>query len=303
MLRKAISTFVGIFLLMTGIKPTMAGTVLENVARSGELTVGTSFDLVPYAYYNPQGELDGYAIEIAKVIQKELEKELGKSIKLNFVETNGIKEAIPKMINREIDLACNTIFTWERDKYVDFTTRYSLSGIRLLANKNKKIKADDSLAGTKIGIPPLTFVKDAIKLNHPQATFVELTSIEEAVTALKEGKIDALAGDTLILDGISQQIDQKNTMYEHIPSISELPYARYGVACMVPENNSGFLNIANYAIVKMMEGYLVEDKATVETIDKWFGPNGVITVIDPSDVKTFYQNTINNHEQIPFPPK
>ena len=59
----------------------------------------------PYAYYNPQGELDGYAIEIFKLIQKEL----GKSIELNFVETNRIQEAIPKMINGEMEVVFSIV--------------------------------------------------------------------------------------------------------------------------------------------------------------------------------------------------
>ena len=254
MFRKIILTLLYSILFVSGVQPAMAGTVLENVARSGKLTVGTSFDLVPYAYYNQEGELDGFAIEISKVIQKELEKELGKSIELEFVEVDGIKDAIPKMINNEIDLACNTVFTWQRDQFVDFTMRYSISGIRLLTPKGE-ISANDSLAGKKIAIPPLTFVKDAVKLAHPNAEYVEIKSIEEAMTMLKEGKVDALAGDSFILDGISQQIGADS--YEFYPSMDQSSYATYGVACMVPENNSTFLNIANYGIAKMMEGYLV----------------------------------------------
>ena len=205
------------------------------------------------------------------------------------------------MISGEIDLACNTVFTWERDQHVDFTLRYSLSGIRLLVPKGQNFKPNDDLAGKKIGIPPLTFVKDAVKLAHPKATFVEMTSVKEAATALKEGKVDALAGDSLILDGIRQELDVDG--YEQYPSLSENPYATYGVACMVPENNSSFLNIANYSIAKMMEGYLVGDKKTVEIVNKWIGPDGVITIVDSSKLKDFYQNIINNHEQIPFPQK
>ena len=297
MFRKIILTLLYSILFVSGVHPAIAGTVLENVARSGKLTVGTSFDLVPYAYYNQEGELDGFAIEISKVIQKELEKELGKSIELEFVEVDGIKDAIPKMINNEIDLACNTVFTWQRDQFVDFTMRYSISGIRLLTPKGE-ISANDSLAGKKIAIPPLTFVKDAVKLAHPDAEYVEITSIQEAMTMLKGGKVDALAGDSFILDGISQQIGADS--YEFYPSMDKSSYATYGVACMVPENNSTFLNIANYGIAKMMEGYLVGDAETVKMIDKWIGSDGVITIIDSDDVKSFYQNTINLHEQIPF---
>ena len=295
MLRNISITLVSTLLLMLGVKPVVAETVLESVARTGKLVVGTSFDRVPYAYFNQQEELDGYSIDIVKLIQRQLEQELGKTIKVDFVEANNVTEALPKLASGEIDIACNTIFTWERDRYVDFTIRYSLSGIRLLMPTGK---TSDSFANKKIGVPPATFVQDAVKLAYPQATIVPMATLTEGVSALKAGQVDALAGDSVILDGVRQQIAADD--YEIFPKLSEKPYARYGVACMVRENNSGFLNIANYAIAKMMEGYLIGDQESLDLVNKWFGPESVIEIIDPKLIKDFYENTIINHEQIPF---
>ena len=295
MLKEISISLLSILLLMLGVKPVVAETVLESVARTGKLVVGTSFDLVPYAYYNKQEELDGYSIDIVKLIQKQLEQELGKTIEVNFVEANSVTETLPKLTSGEIDIACNTIFTWERDRYVDFTIRYSLSGIRLLVPSGK---TSDSLTDKKIGVPPATFVQDAMKLVYPQATLMPMTNLAAGVEALKAGQVDALAGDSVILDGVRQQIAPDK--YEIFPQLSEKPYARYGVACVVPENNSSFLNIANYAIAKMMEGYLVGEQQSLDIVNKWFGPEGVIEIIDPSLIKDFYENTIINHEQIPF---
>ena len=292
MLKKISISLLSILLSMLGFKPVVAETVLESVARTGRLVVGTSFDLVPYAYVNQKEELDGYSIDIVKLIQKKLEQELDKTIEVDFVETNSIAETFPKLISGEIDIACNTVFTWQRDEYVDFTIRYSVSGIRLLVPSGK---ASDSLADKKIGVPPTTFVQDAMKLAYPQATMMPMANLAEGIEALKAGKVDALAGDSVILDGVRQQIAPDE--YVIIP---KLPYGRYGVACIVPENNSTFLNIANYAIAQMMEGYLVGDPDSLALVNKWFGPEGVIQIIDPNLIKEFYENIIINHEQIPF---
>lgn len=295
MLRKFYITLLSTLLLMLGIKPVVAETVLESVARTGKLVVGTSFDTVPYAYFNKQEELDGYSIDIVKLIQKQLEQELDKTIEVDFVEANSVTETLPKLTSGEIDIACNTVFTWERDRYVDFTIRYSLSGIRLLVTT---ANASDSFANKKIGVPSATFVQDAMELAYPQATLVSMATLTEGVDALKAGQVDALAGDSVILDGVRQQIAIDD--YEIFPQLSEKPYARYGVACMVRENNSGFLNIANYAIAQMMEGYLVGEQKSLDIVNKWFGPDGVIEIIDRNLIKDFYENTITNHEQIPF---
>lgn len=298
MLKKLVITLVSASLMLMGIKPVMADTIIENVARTGKLTVGTSFDLIPYAYYNEKDELVGYSIDIVKLIQQELEKELSRPIELNFVETNTIEETIPKIMMGEIDIACNNVFTWERDKYVDYTMRYSVSGIRLLIPKNSSLASNDSWAGKKIGIPPLTFVEDAIQLAHPDVTLVKIETVKDGVKALKDGTVDALAGDVVILDGVRQEIDPDG--FEFFPKFSENPYARYGVACMVPQNNSAFLNIANKRIAKMMEGYIIGDKESVEMVNKWMGPEGVINKIDPDLIKQFYQNIMLEYEQIPF---
>jgi polar amino acid transport system substrate-binding protein len=298
MLKKIVITLISASLMLMGIKPAMADTIIENVARTGKLTVGTSFDLIPYAYYNEKDELVGYSIDIVKLIQQELEKELSRPVELNFVEANTIEETIPKMMMGEIDIACNKVFTWERDKYVDYTIRYSVSGIRLLIPKNSSLASNDSWAGKKIGIPPLTFVEDAIQLAHPDVTLVEIETVKDGVKALQDGTVDALAGDVVILDGVRQEIDPDG--FEFFPKFSENPYARYGVACIVPQNNSAFLHIANKRIAKMMEGYIIGDQESVEMVNKWIGPEGVVNKIDPNVVKDFYQNIMLEYEQIPF---
>ena len=54
MLKKALGTLMIGLCLLTGMKPVLADTIVENVARSGKLTGGNFFDLVPYAYYNKE---------------------------------------------------------------------------------------------------------------------------------------------------------------------------------------------------------------------------------------------------------
>ncbi len=74
--------------------------------------------------------------------------------------------------------------------------------------------------------------------------------------------------------------------------------ATYGIACMVPENNSGFLDEVNYTIVKMMQDYINNDPATVQAINRWFGPQG-LTPIPPEIIRGFFEFTIIEHAQIP----
>ena len=97
MLRKsatfATSVLLGNLLLFAGAKASLAGTVLENIARSGKFNVGKSFQLIPYPYFNDKDEHVGYSIDIIKLIQDSLEKELGRSIELNFRSKKGKEDS------------------------------------------------------------------------------------------------------------------------------------------------------------------------------------------------------------------
>lgn len=271
----------------------LAETVVEKVARTGFLTVGTRFDAIPYSYVNEKGELVGYSMDVLERIRKRLETRLGRPVTLQMIEANQPGEKINLIRSGDIDIACSTAFTWERAKVVDFSISYSISGIRILAKKGSNLSTPQSLIGKRIALVPTSAAVDVIKLVQPQATIVTTYStIEEAIEALKTGKIDAIAGDSISLAGTILRDNPK--IYEIVP---EEALANFGIACMVPENNSTFLDDVNYAIVKMMQDYITNDTATVSQIDRWFGSQGMVP-IPPELLKGFFAFKVIEHAQI-----
>ena len=271
----------------------LAETVVEKVARTGFLTVGTRFDAIPYSYVNEKGELVGYSMDVLERIRKRLETRLGRPVTLQMVEANQPGEKINLIRSGDIDIACSTAFTWERAKVVDFSISYSISGIRILAKKGSNLSTPQSLIGKRIALVPTSAAVDVIKLVQPQATIVTTYStVEEAIEALKTGKIDAIAGDSISLAGT--MLRDNPQAYEIVP---EEALANFGIACMVPENNSTFLDDVNYAIVKMMQDYITNDTATVSQIDRWFGSQGMVP-IPPELLKGFFAFKVIEHAQI-----
>ncbi|MCZ8025800.1 MAG: transporter substrate-binding domain-containing protein [Microcystis aeruginosa K13-05] len=283
----------GCILPMFLASPSLAETVVEKVARTGFLTVGTRFDAIPYSYVNDKGELVGYSMDVLERIRKRLETRLGRPVTLQMIEANQPGEKINLIRSGEIDIACSTAFTWERAKVVDFSISYSISGIRILAKKGSNLSTPQSLIGKRIALVPTSAAVDVIKLVQPQATIVTTYStVEEALEALKTGKIDAIAGDSISLAGTILRDNPK--IYEIVP---EEALANFGIACMVPENNSTFLDDVNYAIVKMMQDYITNDTATVSQIDRWFGSQGMVP-IPPELLKGFFAFKVIEHAQI-----
>ena len=283
----------GCILPMVLASASLAETVVEKVARTGFLTVGTRFDAIPYSYIDDKGELVGYSMDVLERIRKRLETRLGRPVTLQMIEANQPGEKINLIRSGDIDIACSTAFTWERAKVVDFSISYSISGIRILAKKGSNLSTPQSLIGKRIALVPTSVAVDVIKLVQPQATIVATYStVEEAIEALKTGKIDAIAGDSISLAGTILRDNPK--IYEIVP---EEALANFGIACMVPENNSTFLDDVNYAIVKMMQDYITNDTATVSQIDRWFGSQGLVP-IPPELLKGFFAFKVIEHAQI-----
>ncbi len=293
MFKKLSIPLLSLLLILTGTKATLAETVMEKVARTGVLTLGINSELIPYSYVNDKGELDGYSMSIVNLVRQQLEKELGKPVTLETVEAKTIADRIPKLLTGEIDIACDTAFTWTRDKYVDFSVSYSITGIRLLVPKNSNLDAPESLIDKRIAVIPNSVGEKAIKLAQPNAKLVPVENIEAGLIALKEGKVDGVAGDSILLDGARQKAGLLDTKL-----VPQTPFASYGVACMIGQHDPTFLRLVNFSIVGFMENYLAQEKTASGIVDRWLGPNG-ITIVDPDVIRSFFNYTVITHEQIP----
>ena len=293
MFKKLSIPLLSLLLILTGTKATLAETVMEKVARTGVLTLGINSELIPYSYVNDKGELDGYSMSIVNLVRQQLEKELGKPVTLETVEAKTIADRIPKLLTGEIDITCDTAFTWTRDKYVDFSVSYSITGIRLLVPKNSNLDAPESLIDKRIAVIPNTVSEKAIKLAQPKAKLVPVENLEAGLIALKEGKVDGVAGDSILLDGARQKAGLLDTKL-----VPQTPFASYGVACMIGQHDPTFLRLVNFSIVGFMENYLAQEKTASGIVDRWLGPNG-ITIVDPDVIRSFFNYTVITHEQIP----
>ncbi|MBN3959332.1 amino acid ABC transporter substrate-binding protein [Nostoc sp. NMS8] len=251
-----------------------AETVMQKVTRTGVLTAGTSRDALPFAYVDSQGKLNGYSVDMLTLIKEQLEKDLGKKIKLQLVGLSP-SERIPKIVNQQVDIVCDaSSFTWKRDKKVDFSVSYGVTGTQLLVKKGSDLGSAESLIGKQIGVLAGTTNEQAIARVQPQAKLVYFKTRAEGYTALQKGTIDAFSSDSIILEAWLQQ--QKNP--DDFAIVPDRPYSREGIACMVPENNSKLLDTVNYSLVRFMQGFVNGNQRYVTIFDRWFGSQGAVAL-------------------------
>ncbi len=295
MFKKLLIALLGLLVALSLPTAAKAETVIEKAARTGIITMGGRTDVIPFSYVNDKKELVGYSIDVANLIEQEVSLYLGKPVKIQFQTINELSQLFPQVANGEVDIACNTQFAWQREMFVDFSIPYSLSGIRLLTQKGGLTGTPESLVGKRIAVLPNSLGESTMKIIQPKAILVTVAGVDEGIAALVSGKVDAVAGDSIVLAGNIQRVSE--TDYELVP---QDPFVRYAVGCMMPENNSTFRNLVNLAIAKMLQGYVIGDEKYTSIVNKWLGPQGILEL--PTElIKDYFQMVLLNYEQIPLP--
>ena len=295
-LKLALASLGFILPLSFSIRPTVAHNVLEKVTKTGVLTVGTSKDAFPFAYQNEKGQLTGYSVEMAKLIEKQLEQELNRPITLKLLAL-APEERIPNLLTSKVDIVCDaSSFTWEREQDVDFSVSYGLTGTRLLVKRGSSLWGPESLAGKRIGALPKTTNELSIRQAQPKAQIVLIRDRNQGYKALQEGKIDAFASDGILLEGWLETAANADEF-----DIVGHAYSDEGIACMLPENNSTFQDTVNYALIRFMQGFLAGKQPYGNIFERWFGSSGVAPLTkDLRDLVTENMRlTLDSFEQLP----
>ena len=274
----------------------LAETVVERAARTGVITIGTRTNLIPYAYVDDKEQLVGASVDVAERIAKEVSRYLQKPVRLEFRPVVNT-DALYKMVSQgEVDLACGIPFTWQQEMVVDYSVPFSLSGIRLLTKGGMKASAE-SLAGKRIGVIPGSLGEATIRTLQPAAVRLPQKDLETGVGSVIAGRLDAMAGDSILLAGALSPYAKRfkaTQVYELVPREA---YGRYAVGCIVPENNSTFRNLANLAVVGLLQGYLDDDPAAVASVNRWFGPQGIVQL--PGDmVRAYFEAVLLTQERL-----
>lgn len=297
------ATLISLLALLTGLgapSPARAETVVERVARTGVLTLGGRTDLIPGSYVDANGQLVGVSLDVATRIAAELARYLNKPVRVDFRRVDS-PDALFKLVSQgEVDLACGVQFTWEREMYADFTLPYSLSGIRLLTRNASLNGSPEGLIGKRIGALSGSLAEARIKDLQPKANLVPLNDLQSGVRSLLAGRLDAVAGDSLTLAGTLTAFTAglpKGTTLDLVP---REPLGRYGVGCILPENNSTFRNLANLAVAGLLQGYLDGEPAAAATVNRWFGPSGILQ-LPPELIRSFFESVLFSVERVGAP--
>jgi glutamate transport system substrate-binding protein len=175
-------------------------SALDRIKSQGTITVGTKFDQPLFGLRNLSGEPQGFDVEIAKIIAKDLGVPENK---IKFVETvSANREEFIKQGKVDIVVATYTIND-KRKQSIDFAGPYYVDGQSLMVRAGETtITSKDTLTGKKVCSVSGSTSAANIRKEAPGADFVLFDVYSKCAEALKNGQVDAVSTDRGILQGL-----------------------------------------------------------------------------------------------------
>lgn len=235
----------------------------------GEIVVGTKFDQPGLGLKNPDGTMSGFDVDVAKYVAKELGynedqiewKESPSSQRETLIGNDQVKYIV-----------ATYSITDKRKEKVDFAGPYLITGQSLLvAAANTDITGPESLQDNKklcsvTGSTPAQNVKD----KYPGVQLQQYDTYSACVEALKNGAIDAVTTDEVILAGYAAQ--SPGTF-----KIVGEPFSEERLGIGLKKGDSELRTKINDALEKMES-----EGAWKAAFDKNLGPAGISAPAPPS---------------------
>jgi ABC-type amino acid transport substrate-binding protein len=184
-----------------------ASSYMAKIIQRGRLVAGVKQDQPLFGYLNPRtNQLEGFDVDIVKEIANALFPDHA----ANRLELKPVTSAsrIPLLQEGGIDIIAATMtITDERKQQIDFSDVYYLAGQSLLVKKDSpttKIQDLDKADKTVCSATGSTSEQNITKF-APSAQKVLFPGYADCVTALQQGRADAVSTDDIILAGFAAQ--------------------------------------------------------------------------------------------------
>lgn len=258
-LKNALGTVgLGVTLTLMAIAPVPAETVLERVARTGELRAATRVDAVPFGFKAPDGDLAGYGVDLIGLIGAKLAATMDRTLTVNL-GTVTLDDRFEAIAAGNVDIVCEaTTITQERLETVDFSVPFFISGAKFLVKQDgaERFNVNGSLEGVAIAYIEGTTTFEIIPQIYPLAQWIPVADRRAGIAQLDAGNVTAVVSDGILLVGELIK-EGKNPQDYALGPYQPLTTELY--ACILPKGDSGWKKFVDGAIASEENHDLLED--------------------------------------------
>jgi glutamate transport system substrate-binding protein len=221
-----------------------SGSTMDKLQKAGKVKVGTKFDQALFGLKGVSGKVEGFDVEIAKEIAKELGiEESG----IEFVESIS-KNREDYIINGTVDFVVATYtINDDRKQKVGFAGPYFEAGQDILVKKdNSTITGKESLPGKKVcsvtGSTPAKRIAEEI----PTAKLTLVGTYTECLELLRNGQTEAVSTDNIILLGLIEANPDEFKLVKK-------PFSNEPYGIGVKKDDTDFRNFINDVLEEMVK--------------------------------------------------
>lgn len=174
-----------------------AGSVMPQLVESGVLRIGIDPNHPPFSYYNDQGRLTGFDVEIAEALAHNI------GLEPHFVETDST-QMLNELGEGKYAIAMYKTASDELLQLYDLSFPYATSSAVILVKSDEQnIQSHSDLSGKRVAVPQEDRYKDLIEESGMNT--IAYDNLQNGINQLKSGEVDAVLTDSLTYLNMSQQ--------------------------------------------------------------------------------------------------
>lgn len=214
---------------------------IEQIKKNGVVRIGVFSDKPPFGYLDAAGKNQGFDVEIAKHVAKDL---LGDENKVQFILTEAANRVEYLKANKVDIIFANFTVTPERKEVVDFAKPYLKVALGVVSPKNKPITDLAQLKDQILLVNKGTTADTFFTKQHPEIKLQKYEQNTETFDALKDNRGVALAHDNLLVLAWAKE----NSNYKvGITNLGEQDF----IAPAVQKGNKALLDWLNQDLEKL----------------------------------------------------
>lgn len=184
----------------------MIGCTGDASSEKGEkpvLKIGTSADFKPFEYFDEEGNITGFDIDLAHLVAEEL----GYELEIEDMNFDGLIGAL--QANRVDMVLAGMSATEEREKNVDFSIEYHRSGEMFLMKNDTEVRSLAELQGKIVGVQLGTIQEEGADQLSEEYDFTvkKIDSANVLIQELLTGRIDVAYMDKEVASGFMEEHD------------------------------------------------------------------------------------------------
>lgn len=234
---------------------TMLAGMTFNATAAETIRFAASATYPPFESLDANNQIVGFDIDLANALCKQMQAQC-------TFTNQAFDSLIPSLKFKRFDaVMAGMDITPEREKQVLFTKPYYDNSALFIAQKGK-IADVAALKGKKVGVQNGTTHQKYLTDKHPEITTVPYDSYQNAILDLKNGRVDAVFGDTAV---VNEWLKQNDALTAVGAKVTDKDYFGTGLGIAVRQKNTDLQGKFNAALDK------IKQDGTYETIyKKWF---------------------------------